>query len=80
MLIFVSEQFISDFCLHIINSCFFRSYAERTGVATTSLRFLFDGRRITDEDTPKTLNMEDDDVIEVYQEQLGGGGDINMRM
>ncbi|KAI6203784.1 hypothetical protein M3Y94_00596400 [Aphelenchoides besseyi] len=49
-----------------------KSYAERTGVAIGSLRFLFDGRRINDEDTPKSLGMEDDDVIEVYQEQLGG--------
>uniref|UniRef100_A0A7E4VHP8 Small ubiquitin-related modifier n=1 Tax=Panagrellus redivivus TaxID=6233 RepID=A0A7E4VHP8_PANRE len=49
-----------------------KSYAERTGVNIASLRFLFDGRRIGDEDTPKTLEMEEDDVIEVYQEQLGG--------
>ncbi|CAD6184484.1 unnamed protein product [Caenorhabditis auriculariae] len=49
-----------------------KSYADRTGVAVSSLRFLFDGRRINDDDTPKTLEMEDDDVIEVYQEQLGG--------
>uniref|UniRef100_A0AC34F716 Small ubiquitin-related modifier n=1 Tax=Panagrolaimus sp. ES5 TaxID=591445 RepID=A0AC34F716_9BILA len=47
-----------------------KSYAERTGVNINSLRFLFDGRRIGDEDTPKTLEMEEDDVIEVYQEQL----------
>jgi len=49
-----------------------KSYADRTGVAVSSLRFLFDGRRINDEDTPKSLEMEEDDVIEVYQEQLGG--------
>jgi small ubiquitin-related modifier len=49
-----------------------KSYADRTGVSIASLRFLFDGRRINDEDTPKSLGMEDDDVIEVYQEQLGG--------
>ncbi|KAK6729769.1 hypothetical protein RB195_006677 [Necator americanus] len=49
-----------------------KSYADRTGVAVSSLRFLFDGRRINDDDTPKTLEMEEDDVIEVYQEQLGG--------
>jgi small ubiquitin-related modifier len=49
-----------------------KSYAERTGVNINSLRFLFDGRRIGDEDTPKTLEMEEEDVIEVYQEQLGG--------
>jgi len=49
-----------------------KSYAERTGVNVNTLRFLFDGRRINDEDTPKSLEMEEDDVIEVYQEQVGG--------
>merc|ERR1712193_112782 len=50
-----------------------KSYAERVGVPITSLRFLFDGRRINDDETPKALEMEQDDVIEVYQEQTGGG-------
>nr|CAD7446506.1 unnamed protein product [Timema bartmani]CAD7460442.1 unnamed protein product [Timema tahoe] len=49
-----------------------KSYSERVGVPVTSLRFLFDGRRINDEETPKQLEMENDDVIEVYQEQTGG--------
>ena len=34
---------------------------------------MFDGRRITESDTPVTLEAEEDDVIEVYQEQTGGG-------
>ena len=42
------------------------------GVPVTSLRFLFDGRRINDDETPKALEMEQDDVIEVYQKQTGG--------
>ncbi|XP_065200278.1 small ubiquitin-related modifier-like [Planococcus citri] len=53
-----------------------RSYSEKAGVQLPGLRFLFDGRRITDEDTPKSLEMEDGDVIEVYQEQ-SGGAEIN---
>ena len=28
--------------------------------------------RINDDETPKALEMEQDDVIEVYQEQTGG--------
>ena len=44
----------------------------KVGVPVTSLRFLFDGRRINDDETPKALEMEQDDVIEVYQEQTGG--------
>lgn len=53
-----------------------RSYSEKAGVQLPGLRFLFDGRRITDIDTPKSLEMEDGDVIEVYQEQ-SGGAEIN---
>merc|ERR1711881_445671 len=49
-----------------------KSYSERVGVPINSLRFLFDGKRINDEETPKSMEMEQDDVIEVYQEQTGG--------
>lgn len=49
-----------------------KCYSERQGVPVNSLRFLFDGRRINDDETPKALEMENDDVIEVYQEQTGG--------
>ncbi|GAU95782.1 hypothetical protein RvY_07339 [Ramazzottius varieornatus] len=49
-----------------------KSYADRMGVAVGSFRFLFDGRRLEDHETPQTLEMENDDVIEVYQEQVGG--------
>ena len=48
-----------------------KSYSERVGAPIASLRFLFDGKRINDEETPKSLEMEQDDVIEVYQEQTG---------
>ena len=57
----------SDLCLIGPN----RSLTQ-VGVPVTSLRFLFDGRRINDDETPKALEMEQDDVIEVYQEQTGG--------
>ena len=49
-----------------------KHYSERQGIPVNSLRFLFDGKRINDDDTPKQLDMENDDVIEVYQEQTGG--------
>merc|ERR1712072_1442009 len=52
-----------------------KSYSERVGAPITSLRFLFDGKRINDEETPKSLEMEQDDVIAVYQEQTGGAED-----
>jgi len=55
-----------------------KSYSERVGVSVNSLRFLFDGKRINDTDTPKCLEMENDDVIEVYQEQSGGHSGLTL--
>ena len=52
-----------------------KSYSERVGASIASLTLLFDGKRINDDETPKSLEMEQDDVIEVYQEQTGGGVD-----
>lgn len=49
-----------------------KSYSDRQGVPLQSLRFLYDGRRLNDDETPRKLDMEDNDVIEVYQEQTGG--------
>lgn len=42
-----------------------RAYCMRQGVAIGSVRFLFDGQRISPEDTPHDLNMEDGDTIDV---------------
>ncbi|XP_045852237.1 small ubiquitin-related modifier 1-like isoform X1 [Meles meles] len=47
-------------------------YCQRRGVPMHSIRFLFDGKRIDDNHTAEELGMEEDDVIEVYQEQTGG--------
>ena len=43
-----------------------------------SLRFLFEGQRIADNHTPKELGMEEEDVIEVYQEQTGGHSTVQI--
>ena len=37
-----------------------------------SVRFLFDGNRISPNQTPEELDMEDNDVIDVMVEQQGG--------
>ena len=49
-----------------------KSYSERLGVPNNSIRLLFDGNRIHDDDTPISLEMVHDDLIEVYQEQTAG--------
>jgi len=54
----------------------FATYAERKGVQAGSLRFLLDGERIEPEQTPKMLELEDNDQIDCVLEQTGGfGGD-----
>lgn len=50
------------------------AYCERQGINRTDVRFLLDGERINNHDTPLSKDMEDGDTIEVVREQLGGGG------
>merc|ERR1719357_739004 len=58
------------------------TYCERAGLALQTIRFSFDGTRINESDTPKGLDMEDGDTIEVFQQQSGGswgvGGILSM--
>jgi small ubiquitin-related modifier len=49
------------------------TYCERAGLALQTIRFSFNGTRINESDTPKGLDMEDGDTIEVLQQQSGGG-------
>ncbi|KAJ7226674.1 small ubiquitin-related modifier [Mycena pura] len=48
------------------------AYASKVGKDVNSIRFLYDGVRINDDDTPATLDMEDNDTIDVMVEQVGG--------
>ncbi|EON61031.1 hypothetical protein W97_00241 [Coniosporium apollinis CBS 100218] len=49
------------------------AFCERQGKLPSSVRFLFDGQRVQATDTPDTLEMQDGDILEVVQEQIGGG-------
>ncbi|CAI8051704.1 Small ubiquitin-related modifier 2 [Geodia barretti] len=49
------------------------AYCERQGFQAGTVRFMFDGNQIGAEQTPIELEMEDDDTIEVFQQQTGGG-------
>ncbi|VDB98147.1 unnamed protein product [Peniophora sp. CBMAI 1063] len=48
------------------------AYANKVGKDVASIRFLYDGNRINDDDTPSSLDMEDNDTIDVMVEQVGG--------
>lgn len=48
------------------------AFCKRQGRQPKSLRFLYEGQRIGDDDTPDSLDMEEGDVIEAHREQVGG--------
>ncbi|GME81115.1 unnamed protein product [Ambrosiozyma monospora] len=48
------------------------AFCKRQGKDPASLRFLYEGERVSDDATPDTLEMEDGDVIEAHREQIGG--------
>ncbi|XP_015122567.1 small ubiquitin-related modifier 3-like [Diachasma alloeum] len=48
------------------------AYCDREGLAIAAVRFRFDGQAIDESDTPSSLEMEEGDTIEVYQQQTGG--------
>eukprot|EP01039_Chlorochromonas_danica_P005143 gene5144-5651_t len=50
----------------------FDTYRSRRGLEAGAVRFMYDGRRVTAEETPKTLEMEDGDLVEAFIEQQGG--------
>jgi len=48
------------------------AYCDRAGLSMQVVRFRFDGQAINENDTPTSLEMEEGDTIEVYQQQTGG--------
>ncbi|NXK92092.1 SUMO3 protein, partial [Formicarius rufipectus] len=48
-------------------------YCERQGLSMRQIRFQFDGQPVKEADTPARLEMEDEDMISVFQHQTGGG-------
>lgn len=48
------------------------AYLQRQGISEESMRFLFDGNRIRNEQTPGELGMEENDVIDAVLMQTGG--------
>ncbi|KAG9228004.1 small ubiquitin-like modifier 1 [Amylocarpus encephaloides] len=48
------------------------AYSKERSLGLSSLRFFFDNHRIQKFETPQSLNMEDNDIIDVHLEQTGG--------
>jgi len=48
------------------------AYCQRQGKTREMCRFLFDGLRVNNDDTPEKLEMDDGNIIDVFLEQQGG--------
>lgn len=51
----------------------FMAYGKRVGLSISKLKFTLDGDRITETETPEDYDLEDQDQIDVFLEQIGGG-------
>ncbi|PHU11876.1 hypothetical protein BC332_18806 [Capsicum chinense] len=49
-------------------------FCERRNLRYKEVRFIYDGKRVDPKQTANDLEMEDEDCISVFLEQLGGGG------
>lgn len=50
----------------------FDTYTSKTGLDMKSIRFTFEGERLSGESTAKSAGLIDGDIIDVLQEQTGG--------
>ena len=57
-----------------------KMYSERYMIPVTSIDFFFDGRKIQDDDTPKGLELEEGDAIEVHKVSGGHVDDLHREM
>ena len=49
----------------------FDAYAKRKGISPSSLYYTLDGERVGDDDTPKRLELENNDTVHAVLEQVG---------
>jgi small ubiquitin-related modifier len=47
-------------------------YCKEVNVEKANIRFLFEGRRLGDQDTPQSVGLEDGDQIDCFYEATGG--------
>ncbi|XP_059177545.1 golgin subfamily B member 1-like [Physella acuta] len=49
-----------------------RAYCDKYGYQMNTLKFMYDGNRVLEDDTPSKLGLEDGDAIDVFSMQVGG--------
>ncbi|VDL37157.1 unnamed protein product [Hymenolepis diminuta] len=48
------------------------AYCQRLGLTLNNVRFTCDGEHINQDDTPESMDISDNDTVEVFQTQTGG--------
>lgn len=56
------------------------AFCSRMGASRSSVKFLYDGARIQDTQTPNDLGMADNEQVDAVLEQVGGGGENDNAM
>lgn len=49
------------------------AFCRAVRIRKSSVRFIYEGNRVHEDDTPDTLEMQNDDAIEVFTKMTGGG-------
>jgi len=49
-----------------------KAFAEKLGLDPNTIRLSFDGERIKPSSTPADLGLEDNDIIDCLEQQVGG--------
>ena len=50
------------------------AFCQKKHYQVNQVRFLFEGERIREDQTPQDVDMEESDIIDCVIEQLGGNG------
>ena len=48
------------------------AFCARHNLLRDQIRFLYDGVRVRDDETPDALDMDDEDTVDVFLFQVGG--------
>ncbi|KAL7148797.1 hypothetical protein ABFS83_06G203500 [Erythranthe nasuta] len=67
------EKYSFDTHMNIPLRRIFLDFCDRLGLVYSSIRFTFDGVRIRETQTPHDLEMDNDDLIDAFNEQIGAG-------
>ena len=52
-------------------------FVKHNNLQRHTLQFLIDGNHLQPEEAPESYDMEDGDLVEVHQQQTGGGGQLD---